>query len=135
MGGHWISTLVVDDEDNVRTLVKRYLEGHGHNVFTASSVAEAREFLNALAFDIVITDIMMPGESGFDLIAHIRSRRPNARIVAMTGRSTGSIGPKLSAANCTVDGFIEKPFHPETLSGVVNNCLPQRELTADSTAG
>lgn len=127
---HGISTLVVDDEDKICTLVKWYLEGRGYHVFAAACGAEAREFLTALSFDVVITDIMMPGESGFDLIAYIRSRRPNARIIVMTGRGLGEIRAELSAANCSVDGFIGKPFHLETLWEVVNTCLQPHDSTA-----
>ena len=59
--------LVVDDDRRLRALLSSYLMKNGHRVTVAATAAEARAFLDGLAFDIIVLDVMMPGESGFDL--------------------------------------------------------------------
>src|ERR1700694_5246465 len=65
--------LIVDDDRRIRDLLSRYLFGEGYRVTTADNAAEARAKLNGLHFDLLILDVMMPGESGFDLAAAIRA--------------------------------------------------------------
>ena len=65
--------LVVDDDRRIRALLSRFLLGEGYRVSTAESAAEARAKLEGLAFDLLILDVMMPGENGFDLARAIRA--------------------------------------------------------------
>ena len=65
--------LVVDDDRRIRDLLSRFLHGEGYRVTTADTAAEARAKLDGLRFDLLVLDVMMPGETGFDLVKSIRS--------------------------------------------------------------
>src|ERR1700754_1370784 len=65
--------LVVDDDRRIRDLLSRYLHGEGYRVTTADTAADARAKLGGLSFDLLILDVMMPGENGFDLAQAIRN--------------------------------------------------------------
>ncbi len=77
--------LVVDDDRRLRDLLSSYLTKHGHRVTVAATAAEARGFLDGLAFDIIVLDVMMPGESGFDFATDLR-RRSQVPILMLTAR-------------------------------------------------
>ena len=66
--------LVVDDDDRIRTLLKRYLQERGFRVSTAPNAAKALSTLNSLAFDLLVLDVMMPGMNGFELTEAVRQR-------------------------------------------------------------
>src|ERR1700750_605302 len=78
--------LVVDDDRRIRDLLSRYLNGEGYRVTTAETAAEARAKLDGLKFDLLILDVMMPGESGFALARAIRTTSM-VPIVMLTARS------------------------------------------------
>src|ERR687891_264154 len=77
--------LVVDDDRRIRDLLSRYLSGMGYRVTTAQSAAEARAKLEGLSFDLLILDVMMPGETGFDLARDLRSSS-SVPIIMLTAR-------------------------------------------------
>src|SRR4029077_12038073 len=77
--------LVVDDDRRLRALLSSYLVKHGHRVTVAPTAAKARAFLDGLAFDIIVLDVMMPGESGFDFAADLRVRS-QVPILMLTAR-------------------------------------------------
>ncbi len=77
--------LVVDDDRRLRDLLSSYLMKHGHRVTTAANAAEARAFLDGLAFDIIVLDVMMPGEDGFAFAEDLR-RRSQVPILMLTAR-------------------------------------------------
>ena len=64
--------LIVDDDRRIRQLLKKYLTDNGYRVTTAETAAEARQRLEGLAFDLIVLDVMMPGESGLDLTSALR---------------------------------------------------------------
>src|SRR5258706_1433859 len=78
--------LVVDDDQRIRDLLSRYLADHGYRVTTASSAAEARSRLEGMAFDLLVLDVMMPGENGLDLARSIRNGSP-VSILMLTPRA------------------------------------------------
>jgi len=67
--------LVVDDDDRIRDLVRRFLHKQGHRVTVARDAATARRLLITFDFDLIVLDIMMPGEDGLSLLKHLRERR------------------------------------------------------------
>ena len=71
--------LVVDDDDRLRTLLGRYLRDNGYHVSSASSAADARAKLDGMAFDLIVLDVMMPGESGIDFTRAGYAARPRFR--------------------------------------------------------
>lgn len=80
-----LTILVADDEANIRLFLRQLLTAAGHLVTEVGSAREASEHLPRQAFDLVITDVLMPDGDGIDLISDVKKRQPRARIVAMSG--------------------------------------------------
>jgi two-component system, OmpR family, phosphate regulon response regulator OmpR len=120
--------LIVDDEEEFRLLIGIFLEAKGINFELAESAAQARNHLAHARFDLVISDLNMPGESGFDLFRFVSSQYPGVRFAIMTG--CGSSRTKSEARNMGIDAYIEKPFSFVDLLQIVKNlaprCLPKR---------
>ena len=82
------SILVVDDEKEIQATLARSLKYKGYDVDTASSVAEAKQLLNKKIYDVVVSDIVMPNETGVELLRHIRDQFPMIKVIMMTGYVT-----------------------------------------------
>jgi len=104
--------LVVDDDRRLRALLMSYLTKNGYRVTVASTAAEARSFLDSLAFDIIVLDVMMPGESGFDFAFDLRSRS-DVPILMLTAR--GEPQDRVKGLEIGVDDYLSKPFEPREL--------------------
>jgi two-component system phosphate regulon response regulator OmpR len=104
--------LVVDDDRRLRALLSSYLTRNGYRVTAASTAIEARSFLDGLAFDIIVLDVMMPGESGFDFAADLRERS-DVPILMLTAR--GDPGDRVKGLEIGVDDYLAKPFEPREL--------------------
>ncbi|HEX2216298.1 MAG TPA: response regulator transcription factor [Xanthobacteraceae bacterium] len=105
--------LLVDDDRRIRDLLSRYLAHEGYRVTTADSAATARAKLGGLSFDLLILDVMMPGESGFDLARSIRAES-NVPILMLTARS--ETGDRIQGLELGADDYVPKPFEPRELS-------------------
>jgi two-component system, OmpR family, phosphate regulon response regulator OmpR len=112
--------LVVDDDRRIRDLLSRFLHGEGYRVTTADTAAEARAKLDGLRFDLLILDVMMPGETGFDLAKSIRtsSAVPILMLTARAEKESRIAGLELGA-----DDYLAKPFEPRELSLRIANIL------------
>jgi two-component system phosphate regulon response regulator OmpR len=112
--------LVVDDDRRIRDLLSRFLHGEGYRVTTADTAAEARAKLDGLRFDLLILDVMMPGETGFDLAKSIRtsSAVPILMLTARAEKESRIAGLELGA-----DDYVAKPFEPRELSLRIANIL------------
>jgi len=112
--------LVVDDDRRIRALLSRYLNSEGYRVTTAETAAEARAKLDGLKFDLLVLDVMMPGESGFDLARAIRqsSKMP---IIMLTARSEAE--SRIAGLEIGADDYVAKPFEPRELSLRIANVL------------
>ncbi|MFP4393802.1 MAG: response regulator, partial [Anaerolineales bacterium] len=110
--------LVVDDDILVRKSIERILSGRGYEAQTASSAEEAKQVLGRRFYDLVITDLEMPGEDGMALLAHIKRRLPDTGVVMLTGH--GSKDVVIEALRRGVDDFLEKPYKPHELINVVD---------------
>lgn len=112
--------LVVDDDRRIRDLLSRYLRSEGYRVTTAETAAEARAKLDGLRFDLLVLDVMMPGESGFELAASIRtsSTVPILMLTARDGAESRIKGLEIGA-----DDYLGKPFEPRELSLRIANIL------------
>jgi two-component system, OmpR family, phosphate regulon response regulator OmpR len=112
--------LVVDDDRRIRALLSRFLLGEGYRVSTAESAAEARAKLEGLKFDLLILDVMMPGESGFDFARAIRvgSSVPILMLTARDEKESRIMGLELGA-----DDYLSKPFEPRELALRITNIL------------
>lgn len=104
--------LVVDDDDGLRDLLARYLRENGYRVSTAASAAEALATLGGLAFDLIVLDVMMPGESGVALTR--RLRRSNAvPILLLTAMAEPE--DRIAGLESGADDYLTKPFEPREL--------------------
>ncbi len=104
--------LVVDDDDRIRELLKQYLARHGFRVTTAADAAAARRLLRLLDFDLVVLDVMMPGEDGLSLTRWMASERPTPTLM-LTAR--GLPDDRIAGLSAGADDYLSKPFEPQEL--------------------
>lgn len=116
--------LVVDDDRRIRDLLSRFLAGEGYRVTTADNAKDARAKLTGLSFDMLILDVMMPGETGFELAKSIRgnSQVPILMLTAREGTEARIEGLQLGA-----DDYLSKPFEPRELSLRIANILKRAQ--------
>ncbi|CAL8968461.1 response regulator [Rhodoplanes serenus] len=105
--------LVVDDDRRIRMLLSRYLAAEGYRVTTADCAADARAKLGGLSFDLLILDVMMPGETGFDLARSIRAES-SVPILMLTARAEKQ--DRIAGLEIGADDYVVKPFEPRELS-------------------
>lgn len=118
--------LIVDDDDRIRTLLKRYLSDNGFRTSVAGNAKEARTLMGSVEFDLLILDVMMPGESGFDLTKSVRAAS-NVPILLLTAR--GLPEDRIEGLEHGADDYLSKPFEPRELVLRVNALL-RRSLPA-----
>jgi len=107
--------LVVDDDDRIRDLLKRYLSREGYRVTAAPDAAAARRLMDTMAFDLAVLDVMMPGEDGFSLLSRIRQGASRETpVLLLTAR--GEAGDRIEGLKRGADDYLAKPFEPEELS-------------------
>jgi two-component system phosphate regulon response regulator OmpR len=104
--------LVVDDDQRLRSLLQRYLSANGFRVTAAADAVEARNLIKSIAFDALILDVMMPGESGLDLAADLRAQF-DVPILMLT--ALGDSGDRIAGLERGVDDYLPKPFEPREL--------------------
>jgi two-component system phosphate regulon response regulator OmpR len=104
--------LVVDDDARLRRLLQRYLTEHGHSVSTAADVPEAKAALKNFAFDLMILDIMMPGQDGVSFTSELRETM-NLPVLLLTAR--GEIEDRVNGLAVGADDYLVKPFDPREL--------------------
>jgi two-component system phosphate regulon response regulator OmpR len=104
--------LVVDDDKRLRELLGRYLADQGFRVTTAVSAAEARSKLSSFTFDLLVLDIMMPGETGLQLTEHLRQEN-NVPILLLTAMSESA--DRIKGLTVGADDYLAKPFEPREL--------------------
>ena len=121
--------LVVDDDDRLRDLLRRYLSEQGFRVTTAGNVAEARTKLQSLTFDLLVLDIMMPGETGLDLT---RSLRDHSAVPILLLTAMGESEDRIDGLECGADDYLTKPFEPRELVLRIRSIL--RRLPTPETA-
>jgi two-component system, OmpR family, phosphate regulon response regulator OmpR len=112
--------LIVDDDHRIRDLLARYLFEAGFRVTTANDAESARASMRGLAFDVVILDVMMPGESGLDLARSLKSIS-NIPICMLTARADPE--QRIEGLEIGVDDYIPKPFEPRELVLRLQNIL------------
>jgi two-component system phosphate regulon response regulator OmpR len=104
--------LVVDDDRRIRELLQKYLIEHGYHVTTASDVPEARKRMTRFDFDLLIVDIMMPGEDGLTLTKQLRTKT-DMPILVLTAR--GEPEDRIAGFESGADDYLAKPFEPREL--------------------
>jgi two-component system phosphate regulon response regulator OmpR len=104
--------LVIDDDKRLRDLIARYLTEQGYRVTTAVNAADARAKLAGITFDLLVVDIMMPGESGLDLT---RSLRESSLVPILLLTAMGESGDRITGLETGADDYLVKPFEPREL--------------------
>jgi two-component system phosphate regulon response regulator OmpR len=104
--------LVVDDDRRIRDLLSTYLRRHGYRVTIAASAFEARVFLESFRFDMIVLDVMMPGENGFDFATSLRETS-QVPILMLTARS--ELDDRVRGLEIGVDDYLAKPYEPKEL--------------------
>lgn len=112
--------LVVDDDTRIRMLLHRFLRDNGFRVTVAGDAADARRKLKGLEFDLIILDVMMPGEDGVSLTRSLRSTREIPILMLTALSETDS---RVSGLEAGADDYLPKPFDPRELVLRVNNIL------------
>ena len=115
--------LVVDDDQRIRDLLGRFLRDKGYRVTTAENAEMARSNMRNLAFDLIILDIMMPGEDGLSLAKDLRSHS-QIPILMLTARADAE--DRISGLEAGVDDYLPKPFDPRELLLRLQNILKRR---------
>jgi two-component system phosphate regulon response regulator OmpR len=116
--------LIVDDDRRIRDLLSRFLNTEGYRVTTADTAAEARAKLDGLSFDLLVLDVMMPGESGFELARAIRASS-TVPILMLTARDEKE--SRIEGLEIGADDYMAKPFEPRELSLRINNILKRSQ--------
>ncbi len=104
--------LIVDDDDRLRLLIKEYLVRAGFRVTAAPHAEAARKVLDSMAFDLLVLDVMMPGEDGFSLTRWVRGRCATP-ILILTARGLSS--DRIEGLSLGADDYLGKPFEPQEL--------------------
>ncbi|BCH58887.1 response regulator [Agrobacterium vitis] len=120
--------LVVDDDTRIRDLLHRYLTEQGFRVTVAAEAQEARRKLAGLAYDLLIVDVMMPGENGLSLTKSL-SGEITAPIILLTARTEAD--SRIAGLEAGADDYLAKPFDPRELVLRINNIL-RRNTSADT---
>lgn len=107
-----VHLLIVDDDDRIRALLKKFLSNSGFRVSTAANAVEARRLMRGLSYDLLVLDVMMPGENGFDLTKSLREV-DNVPIILLTAR--GEPDDRINGLSLGADDYLSKPFEPREL--------------------
>ena len=112
--------LIVDDDDRIRNLLKDYLSENSYIVSSAENAEEAKEKLEYFKFDIIILDVMMPGQNGYDLTKEIK-KQMKVPIILLTAK--GEVENRIKGLELGADDYIGKPFEPKELLLRINNII------------
>lgn len=116
--------LVVDDDQRIRDLLARFLFENGFRVTTADDAGCARAMMRGLTFDILVLDVMMPGESGFEFAQWLRAER-DVPVLMLTARTEPE--ERIKGLEIGVDDYLAKPFEPRELVLRLHNILRARQ--------
>ena len=120
MDNYFGHILVVDDDNGIRTLVKKYLNENNFLVTTAESAEDAEEKIKIIKFDLIILDIMMPGQNGLEFIQQNR-KKIETPIILLTAK--GDAVERIEGLEIGADDYLPKPFEPKELILRIKNIL------------
>jgi two-component system phosphate regulon response regulator OmpR len=125
--------LVVDDDARLRALLQRFLAEQGFRITAAADAAAARRALAAFAFDLVVLDVMMPGESGIELVESLRREGQDVPVLMLTAR--GAPDDRIAGLEAGVDDYLGKPFDPRELALRIRTILRRATPPPVETSG
>ena len=123
--------LIVDDDERIRTLLQKFLMRHGFLVTAARDAAHARRILAGLDFDLIVLDVMMPGEDGLSLTQSLRETMQTP-IMLLTAK--GETGNRIEGLEAGADDYLAKPFEPKELLLRINAILRRMPDTSAQDA-
>ena len=112
--------LVVDDDDGIRSLVKKYLNENNYLVTTANSAEDAKEKIQIIKFDLIVLDIMMPGKNGLEFIKENKNKL-DTPIILLTAK--GEALERIEGLETGADDYLPKPFEPKELILRIQNII------------
>lgn len=137
MNLHHAHILAVDDDDRLRELLKRFLAREGHDVTTAKDAASARKLMATMSFDLVILDVMMPGEDGLSLLKSVREKKQDTPVILLTAR--GLPADRIEGLRIGADDYLSKPFEPEELvlriASILKRAVPEAPVEEIKLSG
>ena len=117
--------LVVDDDEGIRTLVKKYLNENNYLITTADSAEDAGEKIKLIKFDLIILDIMMPGKNGLEFIKD-NKKKLSTPIILLTAK--GEANERIEGLEIGADDYLPKPFEPKELILRIKNILDKTKV-------
>ncbi len=123
------SILIVDDDQNIRKILRDLLEKEGFNVLTASDVDKALPFIDQKDLDLIVTDLKMPGKSGMDLLRICHEKRPSVPVILIT--AFGNVEAAVTAMRKGAYDFITKPFDENELLNVIEKAISESEMNKE----
>ena len=112
--------LVVDDDDKIRDLVKQFLIEKGFIVSTAMNAKEAKKKIETFNFNLIVLDVMMPGQSGYELTEEIKQSK-NIPVILLTAK--GEVESRIHGLELGADDYLGKPFEPQELLLRIKNII------------
>ena len=112
--------LVVDDDDGIRSLVKKYLNENNYLVTTANSAENAKEKIQIIKFDLIVLDIMMPGKNGLEFIKENKNKL-DTPVILLTAK--GEASERIKGLETGADDYLPKPFEPKELILRIQNII------------
>ena len=125
MENNKLHILIVDDDDRIRDLLKDYLINNNYVISTAENAEEAKEKLKFIKFDILILDVMMPGQSGYELTEEIK-KTIKVPIILLTAK--GEVENRIKGLELGADDYIGKPFEPKELLLRIKNIIKNKNI-------
>jgi len=113
--------LIVDDDERIRSLLQQFLVQSDYLVSTAEDAEQARTLLSAIEFDLIILDVMMPGQDGISFTGELRNLQNNTPILLLTAR--GETEDRIKGLEAGADDYLPKPFEPKELLLRINAIL------------
>tara|TARA_B100001057_G_scaffold436937_1_gene468395 strand:- start:2378 stop:3055 length:678 start_codon:yes stop_codon:yes gene_type:complete len=115
--------LIVDDDDKIRSLLKEYLANNKYIISTAEDALQAKDKLKIIKFDVIILDVMMPGQNGYDLTKEIKKDN-KVPIILLTAK--GEVENRIKGLELGADDYLGKPFEPKELLLRIKNILNKK---------
>ena len=127
MENNKLHVLIVDDDDKIRNLLKDYLTENNYIVSTAENADQAKKKLDYLKFNLIILDVMMPGQSGYDLTKDLK-KKIKTPIILLTAK--GEVENRIKGLELGADDYLGKPFEPKELLLRIKNIM-NKNLSID----
>ncbi|MFB3885683.1 MAG: response regulator [Thermodesulfobacteriota bacterium] len=118
--------MIIEDDEEMRSLLKDFFEEEGFETDSVTNGADALKVLSRDPFDLVITDVRMPGLSGLDILPKVRGLKPETPIIVVTAYGSEEVRRKSLERGAT--SFLEKPIHLSTLKRLVREMVSRKSL-------